>query len=367
MGDVEYRRSRPEDRAAILGLLAEGKPAAIVQARAVDFDWQHGGQNPHTDGRPPFWVATVDGEVVGANGMMPVHVRLEGEPALGVWSCDTIVSPAHRGKGIGKALLERVSAEADVVLGYGISNMSNPILEKLGWESSTELRGLFHHVHEHGALGLVRNARTALDKLTHAGLGRRDRLAAVDVTIDEACTFGPEVDALWHESAPTYASVVERDAAYLTWRYARHPRLRYVVYRAHRPHLGGARLAALLIARPDPIESVIADYCGPADCADEKDALVEAAVFDLGHRGTTRIRGESTDGPFLESLRRAGFHETDGRFRFRVGPRGRKAAGWMLMTGDSDNDLVSLGPAAVPSDWGPDPKPFIDDRNEGER
>jgi GNAT superfamily N-acetyltransferase len=339
MPTIEYRRSRPEDRDAILEVLAEGSTARQIEARAALFDWQFGGRNPHDDGRPPFWVVTVDGAIGGVNGLMPVKIRYRGEPLLAVWSCETAVLTRHRGQGLGKGLLQRISAEAEVVLGYGISDMSEPILAKLGWEQGHDVRGLFFYVAEEGAKGLIKNARSSLVRLA---LGRT-KADGIEVTTREDGVFDAEVDALWKASAPGYACIVERDAAYLAWRYGRHPRLRYVAYHARQR----GRLAGVLVARPDATESVIADYCGPAGQPEIKAALVEAALADLSRRGTKRIRCETSEDDFVRVLARAGFRETRANFRFRVwsnraGDRDR-ARGWLVMAGDSDNDLAAIG------------------------
>ena len=244
------------------------------------------------------------------------------------------------------------SAEAEVVMGYGISDMSNPILEKMGWDLGHEARGFFFYVAEEGPKGLVKNVRSSLVRLA---LGP-SKSGEFEIERHEGEPFGAEVDELWEASVPGYVSVVERDAAYLNWRYHRHPRLHYVAYYARR----AGKLVGVLIARPDAVEAVIADYCGPAQHPEIKAALLEAAVADLSERGTRRIRCETTDADFITVLGREGFRETKAVFRFRVWSNRdadhHRADDWFLMTGDSDNDLAALGTpsdSAVPSKRSP--------------
>jgi GNAT superfamily N-acetyltransferase len=342
---TEYRKSRPEDRAAILQVLDESKDQAHIEAHQGTFDYQFGAENPHGDGIGALWVVTVDGEIAGVNGLMPAKIRYQKESIDAVWSCDTAVSSRFRGKGLGKGLLARVSAGAEVVMGYGISDMSDPILSKMGWDLVPEARGFFFYVAEEGAKGLIKNARSSLVRLA---LGP-SKSGEIEVEIHDGKPFGADVDQLWKASVPGYVSVVERDAAYLNWRYHRHPRLRYVAYYARR----AGELVGVLIARPDAIEAVIVDYCGPAQHPDIKAALLEAAVSDLSRRGTRRIRCETTDADLIDVLGREGFRETNAKFRFRVWSNRKddhgRAEGWFLMTGDSDNDLAALG---TPTDSG---------------
>ena len=341
MSTIEYRKSRPEDRAAILGILDEDKAQAEIDARARTFDWQFGANTPQDDRTGAFWIVTVDGEIAGVNGLMPVKVRYRQQPVEAVWSCDTAVSPRFRGKGLGKGLVVNVSAEAEVVLGYGISDMSDPILDKQGWDLGRDVKGFFFHVAETGAKGMLKNTRSGLMRLA-LGLSKRD---AMEIEIRDRDVFGADVDNLWQASVDGYTSVVERDAAYLNSHYSTHPRLHYVTYRA----MQEGRLVGLLIARPDPVEAVIVDYCGPVQHTEIKAALIDAAVSDLSRRGTQRIRCETSDGAIIAALWRAGFRETTAHFRFRVWSNRKddrnRADGWFLMAGDSDNDIAALGHA----------------------
>ncbi len=59
--------------------------------------------------------------------------------------------------------------------------------------------------------------------------------------------------------------------------------------------------------------------------------------------GTRRIRCETSEECLFHVLVRAGFRETRINFRFRVWSSRKgdqdRASGWLVMTGDSDNDL----------------------------
>ncbi len=338
MATVRYRFSVPEDRDAILEVLGAEKTAAQRRAREASFDWQYGRANPHDDGGSPFLVVTVDEQIAGVNGRMPVRVRYRGEAMRASWSCDLAVAPGFRHRGFGKALCARLPGEGEVALVYGISDQSDPIFEQLGWALASDLHCLFFSVAEAGVKGRLKNARSALMR---RALGRRGA-GVFDVVRYEGEGFGAEVDALWDACVSGYESVIERDAAYLNWRYRDHPGLAYVAYHARR----AGQLRGVLVVRPDALESVIADYCGPVGDAELKRALVEPAVADLCRSGTTRIRCETTDPELLAVLERAGFRRTKWRCRFRVwsrreADRGR-AEGWFLMTGDSDNDLGAI-------------------------
>src|SRR5258706_10317338 len=98
-----------------------------------------------------------------------------------------------------------------------------------------------------------------------------------------------------------------------------------------------------MIARHAQDESVIADYCGPAHDTGVMLDLAYGVLRDLISRGTTRVRCETTHEPLAGVLTHAGFVRSRHASRFRVHTVHDVAdplAGWLLMPGDSDGDVV---------------------------
>lgn len=331
---IQFKRYTPADRDGVLRLLTEGMTPTEAAAKAATFAWQYGA-NPHDDGRSPFLVGWSNSEVVAVNGLMPARVVCNGTRGAAVWSCDSRVSTGLRGQGIGKDMMQRVGEECGLMLGYGMSDAMNVVLARLDWELSHDLAGYCFDARAPGVTGALKNLRSALYRLHR----RRASKQPYEVTVHVDSDFGPAVDELWARSAPTYARAVERDSAYLNWRYRRHPLLSYRWYAAHRD----GRLAGALVARPDPHLSVLVDYCGPLGDEELMANLVGAAVDDLRDGGTARIHCETTDAGMARALRLNGFRRSRGTYRFRARshdphdphPSGR----FFLMTGDSDNDF----------------------------
>lgn len=340
MTTVNYRYAVQSDKQAILDLLKINTPAIPDGLRADLFDWQFVTANPLAKERAHFLVAEVDCVVAGVNGMMPVDVRVSGQSSRLIWSCDTLVSDQFRGMGIGKELLSRVSHEEPLVLGYGISDMSDPILAKLGWHHFSEVSTLFFYANETGIRGKAKNVMSML-RSAPSSL----KFSAPDVSVsDFAERFGEAHDALWHRVEADYPYAVVRDSGYLNWRYRDHPYLVYDVLEAQR----NKNLAALLIIRHDPYESVIADFVGPANDHELMRQLVREAKDRLMARGVARIRCETSLSCLKQSLREAGFIDYPGpsRFRFFVGDTisiPNSDMNWFVMTGDSDNESSQVG------------------------
>lgn len=332
--ELVFRDYRQQDKATIVALLADGRPASYTVDKLAVFDWQFFA-NPLSEGRSPFIVGTFNDEIVAVNGLMPVKVRVSGEPMVACWSLDTYVSGKYRGRGFGKALVALVSASAPVMLGFGISDMSDPIFDKANWLLDASMAIFFYHVNEPSFKGACKNLLTRCARL----FGVRRSSPGIQSQV-EAALPDTEVDRLWSRVAGHYPNAVERNATYLGWRYRDAPVMRYrwVVGRRH------GELGALLITRHDPTESVVVDYVGPLDDAALMSSLIEAACADLVAAGTQRIKCEVNHPQVGQALARSGFlrFRSAGRFRVRANLPASAAlsAPWFIMTGDSDNDLL---------------------------
>ena len=338
---LSFRAFEPADSSEVVKLLSIGRPTGYEDLKSAIFDWQFH-ENPHSDGRSPFFVGVIDdGTIVALNGIMPARIQFQHQAMLACWSCDTYVAPDYRGQGFGKELARRVSNVAPIMLGYGISDMSDPILHKYDWLLHPHVVLLFYHVAESGLTGRLKNFGS---RLTRRRSGHH-ALASRELRCEDHQPFSAEVDELWHESKSGYINAVERDSAYLNWKYYLHPLHRYITYSAHMH----GRLQGILIARHDPEESVIVDYCGPAEDAHLMYELANAAVADLARRKTMRIRCDTTHLPMIDALNRTGFLTSRHTSRFRIRsnlPVSDIRGDWFLMPGDSDNDMLSGTPAS---------------------
>lgn len=334
-GEIVFREVRPDDRETILDLLARGRPASYRSAKAAVFDWQFG-DNPASAGRSPFLVGTVGAEIVAVGGFVPVRARVDGKPTDAGWFVDFYVSAAHRGRGFGKDLVARVSTREPVMLAFGISDMSDPILDRAGWSLDPSMTTLFFHSNEVGLKGIAKNL------LSHSS--RRLRARKPSVLAQIAVGSAPQVhelDALWERVATQFPDAVERTGRYLAWRYRDAPVLRYRWVTARR----GGELCGVLVTRHDPTESVIVDFAGPLDDPALVASLLEVGCSDLVAAGTRRVRCETNDRTLLDELAAIGFvrHRNPGRLRIRSNePFRSTGAHWFVMTGDSDNDLLVL-------------------------
>jgi len=335
--ELVFRAYRSEDKATILSLLAGSRPATYMNEKLAVFDWQFFG-NPRAGERSPFIVGTIRDKIVAVNGLMPVRARVRNQPVDACWSLDTYVSGEYRGKGFGKALIEQVSVSAPIMLGYGISDMSDPIFARSNWVLDGAMETYFYYSCESGWKGRLKNLACKGLRLIHLA---RHATPGVVIT-PEAQPSIAEIDALWQRVAPQYPNAVERDGPYMVWRYGQAPVLPYR-WVAARSRDG---LQAILVTRRHPVESVIVDYIGPLDQPHLLAGLMGVARDDLVAGGTKRVRCEANHPEVQRALRATGFRRYRQRGRFRVRSNlddvPADAVRWFVMSGDSDNDLFVL-------------------------
>lgn len=89
------RRGRRKDRADIVDLY---RSVLDPRCSSAWFDWKYE-QNPHATDIPIF-IATHDGELVGAGGFLPLEMHTGSEVVSAVQPCDAAVAPNHRRNGL---------------------------------------------------------------------------------------------------------------------------------------------------------------------------------------------------------------------------------------------------------------------------
>lgn len=237
--EYRIRRYRPADREAFFSLYE-----SVFGHRATGdwFEWRF--VDPPASDRIPIFVAESDGDLVGARPFLCFELETGRRRLLGVQTCDTMVHPDHRRKGLFTWMTERAyeayGARQQPVVQFSVPNQySRPGYLKLGCAVVGPF-ALSHRIHHPDSLvGDDRLARLA-------GAGRpilrlyntaRRRLVAppVDDEISVRCHDRVPSDLferLYETAVPNRIHAV-RDRAFYEWRFD-NPRWTYRAYTAHR-------------------------------------------------------------------------------------------------------------------------------------
>ncbi|MDL0429702.1 hypothetical protein QPM17_01065 [Marinobacter sp. TBZ242] len=275
--------------------------------------------------------------VVGFNGVMPVRATERGKAVTMLWSCDFFLSEDWRGQGQGSAIKHELHRKAPVIMAFGISNRACTVLRHLGWVPDDSVRSFRMVRQRKGVRSWLMTGLQWLNKLRLAFSAEPD---AADTYVDVRSSLPEEkrVDALWAHCAPEYGRAIQRDFAYLDWRYQRHPLGRYGFICAWQDD----ELAAILVTRFSRGILRIVDYCGPFRNRPLKRTLVRAAVRHWPH--ANQVISVTSDPELAETFQAEGFVQLRGRPRFYIYEPGVVDASdkpaWFIMAGDSDGEFL---------------------------
>lgn len=176
--------------------------------------------------------SSAEERIAAVYAVLPVWAKVFGRRVLAAQSLDTMTDAAYRGRGLFVKLADSVYQRCErdgLAFVYGFPNGSSVhgFYTRLQWTSLDPVPFLIRPLRLGYAL-----RRFGLAQLGDATSGlalpvRAPRLGAnQEVRVLEA--FGDEVTGLWKRFSRQVNVAVERDAAYLTWRYVNKPGERYL-------------------------------------------------------------------------------------------------------------------------------------------
>jgi GNAT superfamily N-acetyltransferase len=284
-------------------------------------------------------VVLVDGadNVVGFNGVMAVRVTDRGEEIPALWSCDFYLAEQWRGQGLGSDIKHELHRKAPVMMAFGISDRASDVLRHLGWVPDESVRTYRMLRRRSGIRSWLLTGLQCLNRLRR-GFSRAPDSSGISVDVRSTLPGKGPVDELWKRCYPDYGRVVQRDFAYLDWRYQQHPLSRYAFVSAWR----GDVLAAALVVRFSRGTLRIVDYVGPARDLPLKRTLVRAAVRHWPH--ANQVVSVTSDSELASSFVAEGFVQLRGRPRFYIyeacESKPAQASPWFIMAGDSDGEFL---------------------------
>ena len=330
---LQLLKYTPDMRDEVVRLLGNKKHKRLI------WDWQFG-QSPF--GRPFRQViAGHKGRIIGFNGVMPIDVIYAGTVIPGLWSCDFFVHRAHRGQGVGRRMKEKLIGQSQLILSLGISDQASALLLKMGWRESREVR-VYAKVRTSDSLkDSALNRVQRISQMCHPTPGRDH----VQVDITRHLPSAEQIDKLWARVGARYGKAVCRTGRYMHWRFGMHPLAEYqFLTLKENGHLVG--IAAL---RESGSTLHLVDYVGVLERPPVLAALLIAMerCFPRAHREVC-----TTSSPELQAaLRGCGFLRTRAKPRFYVRSSLEShrncEAGWFIMSGDSDGELLDAARAGV--------------------
>lgn len=275
--------------------------------------WQWRKQAPESCGKEEVAIAFWQGGIVGSVGAVTAPITFAGRKICAAWQQDSLVAPSARGKGIGRALVEKSAEGWDQVMAKGTSDAMYALRRSVGFldvpNSTCLLRVLKPRWRKRALRQRLGEMAIWLwgKALGSRGISSRQCLFdmnSFDSRFDELALLR----SMWPGLRPY------KDSAYLNWRYFQCPARKYTVIGSTQ----AAAAAVLGLASKTAAEGWIVDLiCDWRNTADIQD-LLAGGVDRLQQLGAERIWAFATMPQARRMLRRLGFVATSVTPRFTM-------------------------------------------------
>lgn len=156
---------------------------------------------------------------LGFYGNLPVWMKLGKTAVLGAQAVDAMIAPEARRLGLFVKLNQQTYQDMDrdgVVLDYALPNSASQagFINRLGWKTVGQV---------------PRFTKYLLFSRGSGSLNTPGRRFTSKLEIRPVAYFDPQVNQLWQAAATQFPIAVQRDHAYLNWRYTENPQKHYLL------------------------------------------------------------------------------------------------------------------------------------------
>lgn len=229
---IDFRYAHPQDYERISKFLDEywAKDHIYVRSRPL-FDWTFQRRNLWPEDGYSFAVGEVHGELVAILGGIPFQFNEFGKKSTGVWIVNYVVRPDYRKGSTALQLLSMFRRPPfSPVIAFGINPATSSIYRILRGEVLKEIPR--HFLVMPGAQERMRN----LLQIAHPDFGK-DRISSLASAFElthvpnPPATYAATLSEDWDRQDWSHFAChlvgAARDLDFLSWRYLKHPQLRY--------------------------------------------------------------------------------------------------------------------------------------------
>jgi len=349
----------PADRHAVDQMYRRVFGPDAADANRLRWDWQylHNPYNP--GGSPEIWVAREGGNVIGQYATMPVQLHAAGHEICASWGMDVMVAPERQRQGIGEVLFRTWDQHVGASLGLGLSDSSYKLFKKLSWPDVGPVpclvKPLTRRALRRPSWPLPINRFVSALTLPFIRLVSRAR--PVEGRIERIRRFDDGFTALWQMVAPKFDFSVQRDAAYLNWKYAEPPHVRYniVALRGAAPVPGDAAAVSSMplgyavyrhVHEPRGRVTLLVDFLTDPDDHRAFRSLLGWVDREAREADSDKIRVFAMHAWFRHALKKSGYFQVKSTMEFVAKINATAVAPgfyeqkdrWHVTLGDSDQD-----------------------------
>lgn len=346
MADVE--RYRREDRRAVDALYRRVFGIDAAEASRLRWDWQYR-RNPNNPGQEPeIWIAREGPAIVGQYATMPVRLHVQGQEVQGSWGMDVMVAPERQRQGLGEVLFRTWDRNVGASLGLGLSEASYRLFQKMRWPDVGPVpcfvKPLTRRALRRPEWPVPVNRIVSALTLPIVKIVARNRPLRAEVRMLQR--FDDSFTELWDSIAAKFNLAVRRDAAYLNWKYAGAPHVRYSIAALRRDDRNVGYAVYRHLHEPRGRVTLLVDFLtDPAD-EDGFSTLLGWVDREARRADSDKIRAFAMHSAFGRVLKRSGYFQVKSTMQFVVKVNAvdlpaafyDDPASWHITLGDSDQD-----------------------------
>jgi GNAT superfamily N-acetyltransferase len=342
---VRYRR---EDRRAVDALYRRVFGIDAAEASRLRWEWQYR-RNPNNPGQEPeIWIAREGPAIVGQYATMPVKLLVRGQEIPASWGMDVMVAPERQRQGLGEVLFRTWDRNVGASLGLGLSEASYRLFQKLRWPDVGPIpcfvKPLTRRALRRPEWPVMLNRIVSAITLPIVKIVARNRPLRAEVRLLQR--FDDSFTELWESIGPKFDCAVRRDAAYLNWKYASAPHVRYSIAALRRDERNVGYAVYRHLHEPRGRVTLLVDFLTDPDDEDGFGTLLGWVDREARRADSDKIRAFAMHAAFGRVLKKSGYFQVKSTMEFVVKVNAvdvtpsfyEETDNWHVTLGDSDQD-----------------------------
>jgi hypothetical protein len=261
---------------------------------------------------------------------------------------DVMVAPERQRQGLGEVLFRTWDRNVGASLGLGLSQASYRLFQKLRWPDVGPvpclIKPLTRRAFRHPRWPVAINRIVSVLTLPIVLVASRTRPLRAEVRM--LSRFDDSFTELWDAVAPKLDLAVRRDAAYLNWKFANAPHVRYSIAALVRDGRTAGYAVYRHLHEPRGRVTLLADFLADPDDERGFSTLLRWVDREARQADSDKIRTFATHAGFRRMLRRSGYFQVKSTMEFVVKVNAvpvdpafyETTDTWHVTIGDSDQD-----------------------------
>lgn len=341
-------RYRPDDRRAVEALYRRVFGTDAADASRLRWEWQYRRNPNNPGGEPEIWIAREGPAIVGQYATMPVRLAVRGREVNASWGMDVMVAPERQRRGLGEVLFRTWDRNVDASLGLGLSDASYRLFQKLRWPDVGPVpclvKPLSRRAFRHPRWPMPINRLISFLTWPLVLIVARARPLSAEVRVLQR--FDDSFTELWETLKPKFDVAVRRDAAYLNWKFATAPHVRYCIAAFVRDGKIAGYAVYRHVREPRGRVTLLVDFLADPDDEQGVETLLRWIDHEARQADSDKIRTFAMHAAFRKILRKSGYFVVKSTMEFVIKVNRADVSPafyedtdrWHVTLGDSDQD-----------------------------